>query len=269
MQENFSRYEIKILPARTDNYAIFIIDHSDKTCVTIDTPCARVIANFVDQNGLSLRSILNTHHHPDHVGGNTELKEKYSCTIIANGADFDRIPCADIAVKDGEVLQIFPSGLKANIIATDGHTIGHIVYFCPELTACFVGDTIFSLGCGKLFEGTPRQMRESLAKIASLPEETLLYCAHEYTLSNLRFVRHLFPEDQALVDFETEIKNLRIKNLPSVPTTLSKEKRFNPFLQTDQSGLKKRLIARNALRFDEMQDTNRVFAVLRELKDKF
>jgi hydroxyacylglutathione hydrolase len=171
--------------------------------------------------------ILNTHHHGDHIAGNKALKEVYGCTIYGPEAEKDKIDGLDHLLKEGDRIEI--GNVKAHVIETPGHTLGHICFYVEELRALFAGDTLFSLGCGRLFEGTAAQMFDSIAKLKALPDETRLYCGHEYTMSNADFAFTLFPKNENLHLRAQMVKTLRAQNRPSLPVTMGLEKMTNPF----------------------------------------
>ena len=178
---------IKQIPVLSDNYIYLILDKINRTSACVDPAVAEPVVDILDKENVSLDYILNTHHHFDHVGANLELKKKYGCKIIGNEKDSDRIPGIDIMLNEGDVLKIGQS--KCYVLDVSGHTKGHIAFYFKDENVIFCGDTLFSLGCGRLFEGTPGQMVKSLSKIRSLPNNTKIYCAHEYTLNNANFAR--------------------------------------------------------------------------------
>lgn len=222
-------FDIHMFPCLMDNYGFLI--HSPETGETaaIDTPEASKIIAACEDKGWTLTHIWNTHHHFDHVGGNLELAKAYDIEILGPGHDTKRIPGLTKGVSGGETFRF--GGHDVQVIDTPGHTTSHIVYYVPGANAAFVGDTLFVLGCGRLFEGTPAQMYDSMAKLAALPDETKVYCAHEYTLSNAAFAVTAEPDNQDLLAYTTEAKALREKGLPTVPSTIGREKRTNPFMR--------------------------------------
>ena len=223
------KLQIKLFPCLNDNYGFLIHDPVSGDTATIDTPEAAPIIAAVEETGWALTQIWNTHHHFDHVGSNMALKEKYGVKIIGPENDKARIPGLDIGVTDQQVFKL--GAHDVHVIDTPGHTIGHIVYYVPDAKAAFVGDTIFVLGCGRLFEGTPAQMHDSLQAICALPEDTQLYCAHEYTLSNAAFAKTVEPDNSDLLDYIETAKALREQGIPTVPTTVAMEKKTNPFVR--------------------------------------
>jgi hydroxyacylglutathione hydrolase len=213
---------VRQLPVLTDNY-VYLIDAGDTVAIvdpavdTIEVPAGKQV------------EILNTHHHGDHVGGNLVLKQRHRARITGPRADAARIPGIDTAVGEGDAVRV--GNLTGHVFDVPGHTRGHIAYHFPEIRALFCGDTLFSLGCGRLVEGTPEQMFTSLAKLKALPPDTLVYCAHEYTESNFRFAQTVEPDNAALRQRGAEVRALRAKSLPTVPSTLAQELAANPFLR--------------------------------------
>lgn len=227
---------ISQFPCLQDNYGFLVRDLSTGAVATIDTPDAEAITRAVSDAGWTLTHILNTHHHADHAGGNLELKARWNCRVIGPRAEAAKIPGLDAAVGEGDIVHIGAS--SARVVDTPGHTRGHIVYWFEAAGAAFVGDTLFALGCGRLFEGTPDQMWDSLGKIAAFPDETRLYCAHEYTQSNARFALTVDAENVALHRRAAEVAALRARGEPTVPTTVALERLTNPFLRADTAALK-------------------------------
>lgn len=252
--------EVHQFPCLDDNYGYLVHDPISGLTATIDTPEVESISDALKEKGWSLDFIFNTHHHQDHAGGNLALKEMSGCTIIGPAADVDRIPGIDRAVGEGDTVLLGEWSFKVH--DTPGHTRGHIVYHCETAGIGFVGDTLFALGCGRLFEGTPDQMWRSLQKILSWPDETLVYCAHEYTEANARFAVTVEPDNAALKTRYEEIRAARAKGIPTVPTTIALEKKTNPFLRPDSADLQRTI---NLLGHSEVE----VFGRTRELKDQF
>lgn len=232
--------EVYQIPALTDNYAFVLHEPVAQKTAVIDSPDAKVIIDFLDQHNFHLDYIFNTHHHFDHVGGNIELKNKYQCKILGSEYDAQRIPGLDQSFKDKDV---FPFGkTQAHILFVPGHTLGMINYYFPFENLLFTGDCLFSIGCGRLFEGTPAMMWQSLQKLRQLPDNTKTYFAHEYTEKNIRFALTLQPHNQSLLTYQQKVQQLRIQNKSTVPTTIGLERKLNPFLRVDKDefiGLKR------------------------------
>ncbi|MCF6275579.1 MAG: hydroxyacylglutathione hydrolase [Robiginitomaculum sp.] len=220
---------ISLFPCLNDNYGFLLVEPQSGLCATIDTPDGAEIDKQLQAGGLKLTHILNTHHHPDHVGGNMFLKEKYGAQIIGPKADANRIPGIDVALADGETFKF--GAYDIHLIHTPGHTLGHCAYYVPDEASLFVGDTIFVMGCGRLFEGTPAQMFASMAKLAKLPGETKIYCAHEYTLANAEFAVTIEPNNLDLQTAVKTAKSQRAQSQPTVPTTIVAELNTNPFMR--------------------------------------
>lgn len=252
--------QIHQFPCLGDNYGYLVHDPDSGLTAAIDSPDAEVIRHALDERGWKLDYILNTHHHADHAGGNLALKASTGCTIVGARADADRIPGIDILVGEGDHFMLGEH--SARVIETPGHTRAHICYSFDADRVVFVGDTLFSMGCGRLFEGTPAQMWTSLQKIMQLPDETMIFCAHEYTQSNGRFALSVEPDNPALRARMREVDALRADNQPTVPSTLGVEKATNPFLRPASPGL------RATLGLAAASDTE-VFAETRKRKDQF
>ncbi|MEM6627049.1 MAG: hydroxyacylglutathione hydrolase [Pseudomonadota bacterium] len=225
-----------MFPCLSDNYGFLIHDPETEETACIDTPEAGAILAEADAMGWKITQIWNTHWHPDHAGGNAEIQDKTGCRIIGPAEVKKRLEAPlDQTVEDGDSVQL--GALTADIIATPGHTLGHIVYHIPEARLAFVGDTLFALGCGRLFEGDPAQMWTSLSKLKTLPSETVIYCAHEYTAANAAFALSVDADNSALLAYADEIKAARAIDKPTVPTTMAKELATNPFLRADDPSL--------------------------------
>jgi len=243
-----------------DNYAYIIFDNSTKTTGVIDPSEAKPIITFLKKENLKLNYILNTHHHFDHIGGNIELKKIYNAKIIGFEGDKHRIPGIDITIKNNEIFKFGNSIIK--VFHIPGHTLGHICFFFEKEKIVFTGDTLFSLGCGRIFEGSHEQMLTSLNKIKKLPRNTKIYCGHEYTYKNAEFC---MKYDSYNIDLEKkfkEIKKLRSQNLPTLPSSLEEELKSNIFLRCDKKDLKIKLNMKN-------QEDFKVFRKVRDLKDNF
>jgi len=252
--------QIHMFPCLSDNYGYLIHDAEHDLTAAIDTPSAKAIRAALAEKGWRLTHIFNTHHHADHAGGNLELKAETGCRIVGPRADAGRIPGIDVEYGDGDTFEFGAHAVE--VFDTPGHTTGHIVYWLPDDAVAFVGDTLFSLGCGRLFEGTPAQMWGSLQKILGWPEQTLLYCAHEYTQANARFALTVEPGNAALVARSAAVDELRARAEPTVPTTLELEKATNPFLRPASPEIQRTVGC-------DGNDLVEVFARVRALKDNF
>ena len=252
--------EIYQIPCLQDNYGFLVHDPETGATATIDTPGVAPINQALAAKGWRLTHILNTHHHFDHAGGNEELKAQWNCQVVGAAIDAERIPGIDVALADGDTLTL--GSKQARIIEVPGHTSGHIAYYFAADEVAFVGDTLFALGCGRLFEGTPEQMSESLGKIMALPDATTVYCAHEYTEANAAFAVTMEPANPALQQRVKEIQSLRAAGKPTVPTSIGLERATNPFVRSDSAELQAVLNLSGA---DEVA----VFAETRRRKDHF
>ena len=255
-----SALEIHMFPCLADNYGYLVHDSATEVTATIDTPDAAAILAALEARGWRLTHVLNTHHHADHAGGNLEIKRRTGCRIIGPRADAARIPGIDVEVGEGDEFAL--GTRRVRVHDTPGHTRGHIIYVLPDDGAAFVGDTLFALGCGRLFEGTPAQMWSSLQKIARLPPDTRLYCAHEYTQANARFALTVEPQNAALVARARSVEELRAARRPTIPTTVAEELATNPFLRPSSRDLQKTIGLVGAGDVE-------VFARTRALKDAF
>tara|TARA_Y100000741_G_C18249541_1_gene556773 strand:+ start:1491 stop:2252 length:762 start_codon:yes stop_codon:yes gene_type:complete len=252
--------KIEIIPCLKDNYSYLIIDESNKKTCVIDPSESTPIANFLEKNNLKLNYILNTHHHYDHVGGNVELKRKYNAKVIGFGEDYKRIPKIDVKLKDEQIWK--EDNFEAKIIHIPGHTLGHICFYFFNEGNLFTGDTLFSLGCGRIFEGTYEQMFSSLEKIKNLPIETKIYCGHEYTLQNSKFCMTYDKNNKELIKKINDIKKLINSNKPTIPSTLEQELESNIFLRSHNIEIKTNLNISKSSALD-------TFTKLRDLKDNF
>ncbi len=255
-----SELEIHMFPCLADNYGYLVHERDSGTTVAIDTPDAAAIGRELEAKGWRLTHILNTHHHADHAGGHLELKRRTGGTMVGPRADAARIPGIDVAVGEGDVVALGKH--RARVFDTPGHTRGHIVYWFAEARAAFVGDTLFALGCGRLFEGTPSQMWSSLQKVMSWPDDTRIYCAHEYTQSNARFALTVEPQNPVLQARAARVAQLRAQGIATVPSTLGEERATNPFLRAQSRDL------RATIDLAAAPDVE-VFAKTRALKDAF
>ncbi len=252
--------EIVTLPVLTDNYIYLIHDPVSLETAVIDPALAQPVLDVLQEKGWQLTYIFNTHHHSDHIGGNLRIKQQTGCKIIAAQADSARIPSIDVGVNEGDVILLGQH--KATVIATPGHTSAHIVYHFVEDNILICGDTLFVMGCGRLFEGTAEQLWHSLQKLKALPKATKVYCTHEYTQINGRFALTVEPQNLELQQRMTQINLLRSKNQPTIPTTIAEELATNPFFREDSENLQKTIAMINRKPVD-------VFAKIRLLKDHY
>lgn len=252
--------EICQIPVLSDNYIYLIHDSDENVTAVVDPAVADPVLDKLEQQKWHLDYILNTHHHSDHIGANLRLKELTGCSIIGAEKDKHRIPGIDKMVA--EESRVFIGRHDATIIDLPGHTAAHIAFWFKDDALLFCGDTLFSLGCGRLFEGTPEQMWCSLLKIRQLPAQTKVYCAHEYTETNARFALSLEPDNQQLKELIQTIRERRSQGRPTIPSSLEIENQFNPFLRADNVDFQ-RLIG--------MENCNpiHVFAAIRQQKDNF
>ena len=238
--------KIKIIPCLQDNYSYLIIDEENNIACVVDPSEANPIIEYLENNQIQLKFILNTHHHYDHVGGNQKLKEKYGASVVGYEGDKERIPGIDILLNDKETW--IYKNFEAKIIHIPGHTLGHICFYFYKDESVFTGDTLFSLGCGKIFEGTYTQMFNSLMKLKELPKSTKVFCGHEYTLQNSKFC---MVHDENNENLKTKVNDIKIKlkaGLSTIPSTIKDELACNIFLRS--SNLE-------------------TFSKLRDLKDNF
>ena len=252
--------EVFQFPCLSDNYGFLVHDTETGKTATVDTPEAEAINAALEQQGWHLDYVFNTHHHFDHAGGNEALKARWGCQIVGAANDASRIPGIDIQVNEGDMVSLGNS--SAQVLEVPGHTSGHIAYYFAEDGVAFVGDTLFALGCGRLFEGTPEQMWHSLQKLTSLPAETVVYCAHEYTQANAAFALSVEPDNPDLVARAEEIDRLRAAGQPTVPTTIGQELASNPFVRPDSTHLQQTIGLEGA-------SVVEVFAETRRRKDNF
>ena len=251
--------EVHQFPCLSDNYGYLLHDDASGETVCIDTPDAEAYLREAGHHSWQITQIWNTHWHPDHAGGNEAIKAATGCLVIAAEGDAALIPAVDRTVRAGERVEI--GDFDAQVIDVGGHTLGHVAYHLPEGGIAFVGDSLFALGCGRMFEGTPRQFWASLHRLKALPPATLIHCAHEYTASNARFALHADPENAALKDYAAHVERLRAAGKPTVPTSLAQELAANPFLRADDPGLQ--------ARWGHPGDAVATFAALRTAKDTF
>lgn len=252
--------QIEILPVLDDNYIFLLHDSAGGATAVVDPAEAEPVLAVLQAKGWGLDYVLNTHHHWDHVGGNLELHAKTGCRIAGARADKDRIPGLDTPLAAGDSLAL--GGHAIEVLEVPGHTRGHLAYWLPQAKSLFCGDTLFGLGCGRLFEGTAAQMWASLQKLAALPGDALAYCAHEYTQANGRFARSVEPGNGALAERLRRVVELRGLDKPTVPFDLAGELAANPFLRPHSAEI------RAVLGLERAEDAE-VFAALRCRKDGF
>ncbi len=255
-----AQLEIEQIPTLSDNYVYLV--HEPQAAVTgvVDPALAAPVLARLQQRGWTLDWILSTHHHADHTSGNLELKEATGCKIAGPKKDAARIPGIDLGLVEGDRFQLGQA--EAEIFETPGHTSGHISYWFAGARALFCADTLFSLGCGRVFEGDFEQMWRSLSKFAGLPDDALVYCAHEYTQANARFALTIDPDNPALKKRAAEVEQLRAAGRPTVPSRLGEERAANPFLRPHDPAIRRRLGLERA-------SDAEVFAEIRKRKDRF
>ncbi len=245
---------------RHDNFGVLIHDEESGLTAAIDAPDAAPIEARLRDNNWHLAQIFVTHHHADHTDGIAALKADHGCTVTAPAREASKIPHVDNTVAAGDKLQF--GALTIDVLETPGHTLGHVSYVIPAETVAFVADTLFSVGCGRVIEGTMEMMWASLQKLAALPEDTAIYCGHEYTEANVRFALTIEPDNPALIARAAEVKALRAAGKVTLPTTIGREKQTNPFLRADDPGVRARLEMRDA-------PVAAVFGEIRKRKDSF
>ncbi len=253
---------LHIVPVRafTDNY-IWVI-HNHCHAAVVDPGDAAPVLDFLRRENLQLVAILNTHHHNDHVGGNTRLLQEFPVPVY--GPAHESIPTLTHRLKKGDHVQLAEFPLSFDILDIPGHTAGHIAYYGANLLFC--GDTLFACGCGRLFEGTPQQMYASLQKLAALPDETQVYCGHEYTLANIHFAKAVEPGNPALFELEVMTRGLREQDIPTLPSTMMREKATNPFLRCKQLEV---IQSASDYLGESLSDPVSVFAAIRSWKNNF
>ncbi len=266
-----STIEIRQFPCRSDNYGILIHDRSTGVTASIDAPDGEAVLEELREAGWALTHIFTTHSHFDHVAGHQMLKRETNCTIYGSEKEAGDIPALDISIEEGERLTF--GSIEVQVLQTPGHTPGHVTYFIPNAVkaaggarqsgVAFTGDTLFSVGCGRVMEGRHAEMWRSLQKIMALPRDTLIYCGHEYTQANIRFALTVDPDNAALLDRKREADAFRAKGEPTLPVTLATELETNPFLRVKSEKIRKNL----GLGADTPDA--KVFEELRRRKDRF
>jgi len=255
-----SHIDVLQIPVLSDNYVYLVRDEESGTCGVVDPAVGGPVIEALEARGWTLDWVINTHHHGDHTGANLELKEKYGCKIVGPAMEKDRIPGIDQAVGDGDTFTL--GSAVAKVFDVPGHTAGHNAYWFADSDALFCGDTLFALGCGRVFEGTHEQMWTSLDKFRDLPASTQVYCAHEYTEANLAFALTIEPDNSDLARRADEIRALRQDGKPTVPSSLGEELATNPFMRADQADLQAAVGMSGA-------EAVAVFAEVRTRKDNF
>ena len=221
--------EIICIPVLSDNYVWLVRESESGEVMVVDPAVAGPVLAKAEKLGWKITQIWNTHWHPDHTGGNAEIKAATSCIITGPQAEYSRIPTLDVQVKGGDTVML--GAASAKVIDVPAHTAGHIAFHFAEDHAAFVGDTLFAMGCGRLFEGTADQMYSNMRKLESLGDDTAIYCAHEYTLSNGRFALTVEPDNEALVERMAKVIAMRERSEPTVPTSIALERATNPFMR--------------------------------------
>jgi hydroxyacylglutathione hydrolase len=252
--------QIFLFPCLTDNYGALVHDTQSGTTATIDAPEAAPVEAALKKTGWRLTDILVTHHHGDHTAGIPGLKQQHKCRVVAPRNEAQRIALVDEKVGEGDKVRV--GQLEANVIDTPGHTAGHISYFFPADKLAFVGDTLFSIGCGRVIEGNPEMMWHSLLKLRALPDDTKFYCGHEYTAANIRFAKTIEPANKALAARAEEVERLIAAGKPTIPATIGAEKTENPFLRADVPDVAKAVGLAGSPAW-------KVFAEIRERKNRF
>jgi len=252
--------ETRLFLCLKDNYGVLVHDPETGATASIDAPEAAPIEAALKATGWKLTDILVTHHHGDHTGGITMLKDKYKCRVVAPAAEADKIPAVDETVREGDKVAV--GNLSGNVIETPGHTNGHIAYWFHADRLAFVGDTLFSIGCGRVIEGTPETMWRSLKKLRDLPNDTEIYCGHEYTAANIRFARTIEPDNAVLGAREVQAHEQIEQGEPTIPVTIGDEKLANPFLRADVAEVAASIGMAG-------KDPAQVFAEIRARKNRF
>jgi hydroxyacylglutathione hydrolase len=239
--------EIIRIPVLSDNYIWLVRENTSGEVMVVDPAVAEPVLAKADELGWAITHIWNTHWHPDHTGGNAAIKAATGCTITGPAAEFERIPTLDVQVSGGDIVQLGTT--NAQVIDVPAHTAGHIAFHFNESQVIFVGDTLFAMGCGRLFEGTADQMFANMRKLEALPDNTAVYCAHEYTQSNGRYALVAEPDNQALIARMSAVDAMRARGEPTVPTTIGLERETNPFMRANSvAQLAQRRAAKDSFR---------------------
>ncbi len=257
---SMSTLEIHQIPTRTDNYVYLVRDSATGLVGVVDPSDAGPVLEVLDRLGWKLTHVLTTHHHNDHVGGVPELMEKTGCIVVGAHVDRDRIPGISVEVSDGDTYMFGEA--EARVYEVPGHTVGHIAYWFAESKALFCGDTLFALGCGRVFEGTHEQMWNSLSKFDEIPDDTHIFCAHEYTQANARFAISVDPDNLDLQAYVKDVDKKRAADQPTVPSLMGDERKSNPFLRARSPDLMQAIGMAGAGPVE-------VFAEVRTRKDNF
>lgn len=252
--------ETRLFLCRSDNYGVLLHDPATGATASIDAPEAGAIEAALQATGWKLTDILVTHHHADHTDGVRALKDKYHCRVVAPAAEASKIPVVDETVREGDRVKV--GNLSANVIETPGHTLGQVAYWFHADKLAFVGDTLFSIGCGRVIEGTPAQMWHSLCKLRDLPDDTEIYCGHEYTAANIKFALTVDKDNPVLAARAAQVERLIAEGEPTIPVTIGDEKLANPFLRADVPDLAADIGMAG-------EPAEKVFAEIRARKNKF
>ena len=252
--------ETHLFRCLSDNYGVLLHDTESGATASIDAPEAAPVEKALQDTGWTLTDILVTHHHADHTGGIAALKDKYKCRVVAPASEAAKIPGVDETVRESGRVKV--GKLAANVIETPGHTLGHIAYWFHRDSLVFAGDTLFSIGCGRVIEGTMEMMWESLRKLRDLPDDTEIFCGHEYTAANIKFALTVEKGNAALQAREAEAKKQLAAGAPTIPTTIGEEKRANPFLRADVPDVAAAIGMAG-------KPADQVFAEIRARKNKF
>lgn len=257
---NAGKLQIYQFPCRQDNYGVVLHDAAAQVTISIDAPETEAIIDVLESKNLNLTHILTTHHHGDHVEGNEALKARYGCRIIGPKDEQAKVPGIDASYGHGESFDI--EGHRIEVIGTPGHTLGQVAYYLPDQGVVFCADALFAMGCGRVFEGTPDMMFQALERLASLPDDTVVYAGHEYTLANAKFALTVDPRNEELIARAQEVEMMRDDGKPTLPTSIALEKRTNPFLRWADP------LVRAHLGMEDASDLE-VFTEIRARKDRF